>query len=175
MNTKTELTAADLALYLGCEVEWTGERGYFLAGINTGQENFNPVGLVSEQMEPVWVKFDEIKPILRPLSDMTERELLQFAKICTGADSFEIKQAVAINYKLVRCIFGQGRTVEVELLMVSESGETWYTSYFDSDERGGRNVIRQHQQTVWLLSKHFDLFGWIDAGRAIDKAKTETP
>lgn len=123
MNNKTELTA-DLALYLGCEVEWTGERGYFLAGVNTGQENFNPVGLVSEQMEPVWVKYDEITPILRPLSDMTEDEKNEVLRICEKDRRFKS----SVNYEAIR--------------------------------------------TRYLLSRHFDLFGWIDAGLAIDKTKT---
>lgn len=175
MSNKTELTATDLALYLGCEV--LVPYAYAPSTVRIGQ--LREVGQKSS-----WVRFDlhtsaykshEIKPILRPLSDMTEGELLEFAKICTGADSFEIKQAVAKNYKRVKCIFGQGWTRAVEYLMVNESGETWYSSYFDSDEWGGRSVIRQHQQTVWLLSKHFDLFGWIPAGLAIDKTKLETP
>lgn len=74
MTQTKELTAQQLALYLGCEVEWMSEQGYFLAGINTRQSNFNPVGLVDGAENPFWANYDEVKPILRPASDMTEEE-----------------------------------------------------------------------------------------------------
>lgn len=147
MKQQTELTAADLALCLGCEVEWMGERGYFLAGINTGQENFNPVGLVSEQMEPVWVKFDEITPILRPLSDMTETEARAVWEKCYGDD------------------FGDGECLLHLIATV------------DADERNDSEfdvLLGYPDGWRYLLSRHFDLFGWIAAGLAIDKTKIET-
>ncbi len=72
-TTEKKLTAADIALYIGCEVEWSGDRGYYLAGINTGQQDFNQIGLVGD-LNPVWVEIGDVKPILRPLSDMTEDE-----------------------------------------------------------------------------------------------------
>jgi len=186
MSEKTELTAADLALYLGCECRLFNiingvleyERDGTLCGIR--QQNIHQNGVLvnvkSEHgriMELAYL-YCEVKPILRPLSDMTEQELLEFAKICSGANEFEIEKAVATNYKRVRCLFFDAGLLGEEWLMVSDSGETWYTSYFDQNEvGGGRNIINQHQQTVWLLSKHFDLFGWIPAGLALDKTKIQ--
>ena len=185
MNEKTELTAADFGLIIGCECQlfWPNldgsfeyERNGVLCGVRPEDEHRNGL-LFSTISANGWpqelaYKYSESKPILRPMSDMTETELLEFAKICSGADSFRIGKAVANNYKLVVCIFGEGFGKSVENLMVNENGETWYTSYFNDDENGGRNVINQHQQTIWLLSRHFDIFGWISAGLAIDKTKT---
>jgi len=71
---------------------------------------------------------ERIKPILRPLSDITEREIYEYG---------EIEQACPINHSF---LIYQCR-VEAE-------------------------------QTKYLLSKHFDLFGLIDAGLAIDKSLT---
>ena len=184
MNEKTELTAADLAMYMGCEVYAETPTSYGAVHVRKGRfvgirptekRRINPI-LVDVETESggvidMYFFPAQLKPILRPLSDMTDDELLEFAKICSGADSFRIGKAVANNYKLVICIFGEGFGKSVENLMVSERGETWYTSYFNDDENGGRNVINQHQQTIWLLSRHFDIFGWISAGLALDKTK----
>jgi hypothetical protein len=170
MENKTELTAADLALYLGCEV---------LVHYAPSTERIGQLREVGQNGS--WVRFElhtsaykshEIKPILRPLSDMTEGELLEFAKLCSGASQFQIEKSAVTNYKRVRCLFFDAGLLGEEWLVVSDSGETWYTSYFDQNKvGGGRNIINQHQQTVWLISNHFDIFGWIPAGLAIDKTK----
>src|SRR5690606_13302894 len=60
-----------LSFFLGCPVEWMGERGYALAGINTADKGFNHVGLRDDSGICVWVLSEDIRPILRPLSDMT--------------------------------------------------------------------------------------------------------
>lgn len=148
MKQQNELTAADFALYLGCEVEWMRERGYFLAGINTGQENFNPVGLVSEQMEPVWVKFDEITPILRPLSDMTEEE---------ARDVYYIRNGEVFN---PRPEYWPENHADISALDDLRSDVELY-------QEDIRFVIGEPAAWHYLLAHHFDLFGWIDAGLAI--------
>ena len=128
MKNETKLTAQDLALYLGCEVEWMGERGYTLAGINTGQSNFNKIGLVWNGIEvPLWAKQEEVKPILRPPSSITEAEM---------KDNHEAYKVAAS---------GLGKLAH------------------------GSAASTRH----WL-SLHIDLFGWIEAGLAIDKTKIET-
>jgi hypothetical protein len=68
------ITLIELAFFLGCEVERNGKRGYTLTGINTGDDSLNPVGIVSKDGFPYWVKPESIKPALRPFSDMTEEE-----------------------------------------------------------------------------------------------------
>lgn len=164
MNEKKELTVADLALYLGCEVLFENEV-YVLEGVN------ERVARPYQICIGPWVKIKDVKPILRPLSDMSDKELLEFAELCTYANGFEIEKAVAVNYKRVKCLFGDGWNQQVEYLIVNESGETWYTSYFNNEEAGGRNVVNQHEQTIWLIRHQFDIFGWIKSGLAIDKTK----
>ena len=122
---KTELTAADLALYFGCEVEWLGERCSFVFGVNATDKSFNPIRLVNSDGHTIWVLEKTIKPILRPLSDMTEDENENAQKIVDAGG------------------WGYEAAIAAEL-------------------------------TVYLLSIGIDLFGWIDAGLAIDKTKLET-
>ena len=125
MNNETKLTAQDLALYIGCDVEWLGERGCNLAGINTADQSFYPVGLTYSNGLTVWVQERAVKPILRPLSDITEPEEMEVQN------------------------------------MVDQMGV-------------GYNATHGAQITGLLLSRHFDLFGWIESGLAIDKTKIET-
>ena len=74
MNTKEkkELTAADLALYIGCDVEWNGVV-YRLAGVNIGQYDVVEIG-IERNGARIWVECEAVNPILRQLSDMTGEE-----------------------------------------------------------------------------------------------------
>lgn len=40
-NEKKHLAPRDLALFIGCEVEWMGEPGWTLVGINIDHERLN--------------------------------------------------------------------------------------------------------------------------------------
>lgn len=118
---KTELTAADLALYLGaiCMVEKSD--GNIVCDYDDGGMYLMSAALIHLHGAGKIVA----KPILRPLSDMTEEE------------EMEVQYLVDI----------QG---------------------FGYDALIGAKI------TQYLLSRHFDLFGWIEAGLAIDKTKLET-
>lgn len=88
-----------------------------------------------------------IKLILRPLSDMTEEDGLAYAKL-TRPEATKAK---------------------------IESGQVW--SFHDPDGitfyKWKAHKLHEScpEEFLWLLSKHFDLFGLIDAGLAIDKSK----
>lgn len=84
-NEKKELTARDLALFLGCEIEWMGERGYTLTGINTADEYINPVGLKKDELH-YWANIENVRPILRPFSDITDQELQENRKVYLAAE-----------------------------------------------------------------------------------------
>jgi len=142
MENKTELTAADLALYLGCEV---------LVHYAPSTERIGQLREVGQNGS--WVRFElhtsaykshEIKPILRPLSDMTEEEARDLRQIVDGDDSEQVAENSALKY------FRQK--------------EEWYVD---------RIYLLLGKPNAWryLLSKHFDLFGWIPSGLAIDKTK----
>lgn len=160
MNNAKELTAADLAMFLGakCRVDVVD---WYLDSVM--EINLQMLSYVTDGVT--------VKPILRPLSDMTEEELLEFAKLCSGAEYVEIVESAISNYKNVMCF---ADFHDSERLVVNDRGEVWYASYFQN-KPAGRNTINHHEQTVWLLRHHFDIFEWAKAGLAIDKTKTVTP
>lgn len=112
---KKELTAADLALYIGCEVVVYGE---------TDHKQFVRVCRIDDEYISLPIGVFMVKPILRPLSDMTDAE---------------------------------------------KNNQIWDTIPEYTDFQG----LVKHISPVflWLISQHFDLFGWIEAGLAIDKTK----
>lgn len=144
---KTELTAADLALYLGCEVKYryvfTGEIKHgVLHGVKIQPKGTwcSILGKNEFHHDGVWLHFSEtppevqatreyenqlVYPILRPLYDMTEGENENAQKIVDAGG------------------WGYEAAIAAEL-------------------------------TVYLLSIGIDLFGWIEAGLALDKTKMET-
>ena len=122
MNTteKKELTAADLAFYLGAECEVK----YNIEGFRYYEDN--GTCLISGNIITEFGRKElTIKPILRPLSDMTVAE---------------------------------------------KNNYIWDTIPEYTDFQG----LVKHISPVflWLMRQHFDLFGWIEAGLAIDKTKT---
>lgn len=115
------LTAKELALYLECEcttAQWflndTGSRVLIGMDIETGEVR------VKLDRGAFWLPARDVKPILRPLSDMTEQEKNEYN------------------------------------MMQPDLSGLW--------------INLNAKRTVWALSKHFDLFGWIEQGLAIDKS-----
>lgn len=103
---------------------------------------------------------DEIKLLLRPLSDMTEEEKVEF-----------------IHLKF-RSIMGNIDRTFVTKIHPTESPNIISFSFYKSvgcgAEAGSRTYyINQSdpEQFQYLLSRGFDLFGLIEAGLAIDKTK----
>lgn len=124
---KKELTAADLALYIGCEVVVSGETETVmkLYGVSDNVHGrFVRVCRIDDEYISWPIEVFRVKPILRPLLDMTEAE---------------------------------------------ENSQIWDTIPEYTDFQG----LVKHISPVflWLIHQHFDLFGWIEAGLAIDKTK----
>jgi hypothetical protein len=115
------------------------EYRYVTLRLGKGAKSFTHSILFSEP--------DRIKPILRPLSDMTEDE----RTILCLATFPDYKQANDI------------RKHEEGYMFRNENGIKCYMSM------NHFNPIL----FIWLLKNHFDLFGLIEAGLAIDKTKTE--
>ena len=103
-----------LHLYLGCEIDISGQREILDSVAKSGQIETLFRGYLRNYRD---LSDEDIAPILRPLSDMTDEE---------AQEVYTIKGKNAFN---------------------NFEGET----------------------TKHLLSKHFDLFGLIEAGLAIDK------
>lgn len=125
-----------LHLYLGCELlsistyEIVGK----LEGIVGSEAHFKVNG--------VWysASLSNYKPILRPLSDMTDEEYDYLAEHILD----DIIWSPATIYDFINILR--------EKLSISKLAETNY----------------------YLLSKHFDLFGLIESGLAIDASKVKS-
>jgi hypothetical protein len=148
-----------LHLYLGCEVKnrLRKEERFILSGYNKGKQtcfiwNFNKP---EEHMEIAW---EFIVPVLRPLSDMTEEEAKHFFGLSDNAE--------------VYCKVNHGN--HTEFMYKWEDGEVVYDtkdgkSYSSVAITHNRHLLETSSDGfIFLLSKHFDLFGLIDAGLAID-------
>jgi hypothetical protein len=108
MKEQEKISVQDLALYLGCKAfhQVLGEKTISIAWLND---------IIHYCGEDVDFELELIKPILRPLSDITEEEIKQM-------------------------------------------------EYFAPDGSLGYSA----QGYKFLISKHFDVFGWIEKGLAID-------
>lgn len=125
---------------------------------------------------------DFVKPILRRLEDMTEEEMIQLIQIMVP-DEMEDKptdEEYILNLfhnddgNLVNCDVAIGAEYNVRCyegqLTIKKCGTI--CAY---DETGDeQELVNAPKAYHYLLSKHFDLFGLIDAGIAID-AKTLNP
>ncbi len=129
-----------LHLYLGCKVEY-GYDGTKKIGKLVGKDD--SAGWQVDKLRVLapyqYVRDELIKPILRPLSDMTEDEkvVMHDTLWITKEEDKHYSVSHKCTYWHLKCC---GREKEPEVFL-------------------------------YLLSKHFDLFGLIDAGLAIDKTK----
>jgi len=82
------------------------------------------------------------KPILRPLSDMTEEEINECWKLLEWSEMIKNNRRYKLNEE-----------------------------FHDSDEGRECGWFSFLKILPYLLSKHFDLFGLIESGLAIDKTK----
>lgn len=119
-----KLTPQVLAMYLGCEIEAKGSRGILR---NVNLKGFCTLQLSEEIGQGIGCLVEEVKPILRRLSSMTEEDSIEM--FGTSKENFYAKE-----------------NAKPEDLFLFTPNET-----------------------AKLLSKHFDLFGLLDAGLAIEK------
>jgi hypothetical protein len=154
-----------LHLYLGCEVEFVFETRTGGKENRTGRiERIGKNGVVKDVdifgANGAYIKrADEVKPILRPLSDMTEEEAIELTKLTAwkyygGHPSERV-------YKTYKNAFGQ--------LVVS-----WGEHHREKNVPITKSSFYP-EEIPWLLSKGFDLFNLIHEGLAIDKSTTTTP
>lgn len=139
-----------LHLYLGCQ--WHQDGGY-------------PIELTGSFIEYILGSKtnDHGKPILRPLSDMTEEERAEifyfiFGRQFKGRTEW-YKEKTTLQEP--RWVLSQG----VDRVGIQMNGDIWA----DCDLHVYK--MNPHKNTLYLLSKSFDLFGLIDSGEAIDKTK----
>lgn len=170
-----------LHLYLGCEV-------YQKGGL--------PVKLTPDLLTASSFTEGLSKPILRPLSDMTEDYFLSLFKISIGAAEDMIPTSfsrLATDDLLVQMGYGQYKFSyrhNFENDVRIEGGVSFYIECFKIENRisissqgieeskspfnpSKENRIVWNQATIFkkLLKDGYDLFGLIEAGLAIDKTK----
>lgn len=111
----------------------------------------------------LWYKTSSCKPILRPLSDMTEEEFIELFKKCSLFDLSECVFEFSESYEVWINAVHNG--VVIDGIKI-ESGDC--VMMMNND--GGYSPINpQSECMAWFLSKHFDLFELIDNDIAIDK------
>jgi hypothetical protein len=136
-----------LHLYLGCEIDTPH-------GTATFKQYDLSENIVSADfgiMGPEYRYFDisEVKPLLRPLYDMTTVEAVELVYAAEGAKA-EFKMWQSEGTELY------GFTWQSDHYRKGQIHNTWFQEY-------------EPEGTRYLLSKHFDLFGLIDAGLAIPR------
>lgn len=130
-----------LHLYLGCPIFKTGTK---LVSVNLEDEEYTILEDDGFNDRVLSMTNTNPKLILRPLSDMTDSELIDFTKL-----------------------FGDGREFSDEdrkeaLQIINKKG----IGAISFNDESSENVF---EMVRWFLSKHFDIFGLIDAGLAIEK------
>ncbi len=120
------------------------------------------------------------KPILRPLSSMTDKEAEHFTWLCMCSEFHQDEETQTskdeIQIELVLNDGGNFLDDDVELYIDLSvrcfAGGIAFKkdrSILLCDEDGKQLPIDDIASKIqWLLSKHFDLFGLIEAGLAID-------
>lgn len=179
-------------LYLGCEVMGIhptddSERKGYLTGIHGEYEAeiqfFNEDGFnVSE--EPEYNRFNKVKPILRPLSDMTEedfRSLFKYPSVFHigkshwhGAilDDLDIDRVKDMNDEQKLDLLAEYEEAGLENVLT-------YTTYTHGFSHGGLDeemfygiYVEEYSSIINDLRKMgFDCDGLIKSGLAIDKTK----
>ena len=139
-NKTKQLTNKQLALYMGCEAMWSVPKYTWEKTIIDEEllyENFNYIKVNGFSKN--------IKPILRPITDFLEMDLVEWAKMLGQENSLDIIS----NDAVVKDVRKKG----------------WKS--FD-----GTLTVKQSILAVeWLLSRHFDIYDWINDGLAMDKTK----
>lgn len=112
----------------------------------------------------------KVKPLLHPVSDLYkeidgEVGIVEIAKISSGTIHVDRINGACKNLSYFRCTFEDG----IDELIINERCEGWYRSYFDKNQPNtGRNIIDQFEVFTYLFSHHYDIYGLIDKGLAID-------
>lgn len=124
-------------------------------------------------------KYYDFKLILRPLSDMTEEEMIQVIQL-TVPDSMEDKPTVG-DYDLDLFYNDGGNMVDGDVAIGANYSCICYEGqiairecgsvHFFNEDGNPENAYNIPKVYTFLLSKHFDLFGLIEAGIASDKTK----
>lgn len=148
-------------LYLGCKMQDIFLQGDYEPSVLLGINTKGAAGNLEFLADGVWQMAAIFKPILRPLSSMTDAEF---------------KEAVFLRWGISRDIIEQ-KVSEIKRLKEVQHPVKYGTSipYVGLDKEGKHYIsatLSQQSltpsQTIFFLKNHFDLFGLIENGQAID-------
>lgn len=141
-----KLTVQDLAMFLGCEVR-TGEKTIGTLSL------YNIQGVANNRWDP----------ILRPISDITDEEKKEIYHLIFNRPFPDSGRILFFPEKTTnahpRWVLMSG----IDRLGIELNGTIWA----DCDLSHMKH--NQHMVTKLMISKHFDVFGWIEKGLAISK------
>lgn len=166
-----------LHLYLGCEVYDS----------NPKQEKFRRYTLTGKELGYYENHLHTIKPILRKLSDMSEEEAKDFSLSCLNSphapEHFDTIEKDELQIEFVKNDGGLMLDNDVDLyfnvscrcldgyIAIMKDGRIGMANEQDVPTREMQPVDDIYGKVRWLLSNHFDLFGLIESGLAIEKTK----
>lgn len=153
-----------LHLYLGCKC------------VVAMKQTQKCVCISTMTLELMLSPFD-LTPILRPLSDMTEQELIEVIQLSVPddledhptADDYDLEIFYNDGGNLVDRDVAIGATYSCICYEGSVAIRKCGTIHFFNDEGEFEKVYNIPRVYAFLLSKQFDMFGLIEAGLAIDK------
>lgn len=174
------LTAKELALYLGCEVwdEYDNDIKKLIS-VNIDSEE-----IILKINTGHGRKCEEAKPILRPLSDMTDEEAEQFALLCMNSkclpEGYEPIESDEISIEPVPNDGGLMLDNDVELyigvacrcfegsILIMKDGRIGICEEDEPSEKM-KPVHDAYGAVDYLRSISIDTNGWIEQNLAIDK------
>lgn len=113
------------------------------------------------ELESHKVSIESIKPILRPIHAITEEEALQLLDLCAAVKCYDVR----IN-KCSPDISISGSTGKYEFVVFINHKKTHAKIHRKGCVRG---VSLAYDVYEWLFKNHFDVFGLIDKGLALEK------
>lgn len=164
------LTAMQLALYGQAEVLIAnGNRGEIVSIDFLRNEAF-----IEHDKNTEWIPLSALKPILRPLSDMSDEEAL---RVCELADHtpFITKKKWDIDRGRDDVIYISSKKNEYSFAIYIHKntgyGDVTVTRHYEDIEPETEQTSNISLITQFYLERGLDCFGWIDNGVALDKTK----
>ena len=122
---------------------------------------YNRVVLLNEEASTS-ASICEVKPLLRPLSSMTKEEAYEFGVLLMGETDMKDKKVGIGEMALM------GDKHPAIMYQDQEDDEYSVLIQFFKVGISGMSLI-PYEAYEWLFSKHFDVFGLIEKGLAIEK------
>ena len=175
---KPELELKHIAPYLPYGLEWkrnNDDSTYEVTSIDTSMPHvLAELGFCNKEEFGI-DSIDKGKPILRPISSMTKEEAKEFSMLalshCVKDDSslldLDVKtdkvSGTTINCSFSEIMFNYIHTVTTYSICVCGD----FIKIVDKET--GQVVSVSYSLYEWLFENHFDVFGLIDKGLAIEK------